>query len=212
MRDAGLTVLVVLVVGAAAWALAPSGSPGFSDAGVRAGVLVILGAGVLGSSLREPSRRHLGAELLAIVVGGAWVLVWLGNGAAAVVALLAWLLPWSWVLPLRVAGRFGLARVVYLGVSGAMLASPWLVPRSWNDLPRTTLEWNPLVRLHGTVLGEDWFHGPTLYPRVGEGHYRYPELGDGLTIPLVSAAAAVLLAGVLAQIGRRYAASTAKQA
>jgi hypothetical protein len=178
---------------------------------VRAGVLVILGAGVLGSSLREPSRRHFGAELLAIAVGGAWVLVWLGNGAAAVVALLAWLLPWSWVLPLRVVGRSGLARVAYLGASGAMLATPWLVPGSWNDLPRPALEWNPLVRLHGTVLGEDWFHGPTLYPRVGEGYYRYPELGEGLTIPLASAAAAVLLAGVLAQIRRRYAVSTARQ-
>ena len=211
MRDAGLTVLVVLVVGAAAWALAPSGSPGFSDGGVRAGGLVILGAGVLGSSLREPSRRHFGAELLAIAVGGAWVLVWLGNGAAAVVALLAWLLPWSWVLPLRVVGRSGLARVAYLGASGAMLATPWLIPRSWDDLPRPVLDCNPLVRLHGTVLGEDWFHGPTLYPRVGEGHYRYPELGDGLAIPLACAAAGVAVAALLAHVRRGSAASTPSQ-
>lgn len=212
MRDAALTVLVVLAVGAAAWALVPSGSPGFSHAGVRAGVLVILGTGVLGATLHQPARRRLGTELLAIGLGGVWVLLWLGNGAAAAVAVLAWLLPWCWVLPVRAVGRPGLARLVYLMVSGAMLATPWLIPRGWSDVPRRALEWNPLVRLHGTVLGEDWLHGPTLYPRVGEGYYRYPELADGLAFPLVSAVVAVLLAGLLAQVRRRYVVPLATQA
>lgn len=211
MRGVALTFLAVLVVGSAAWAIVPTGSPGFSASGVRAGVLVVLGTGVLGAALHEPARRRLALELLAIGLGGVWVLVWLGNGAAAAVAVLAWLLPWCWVLPVRAAGRPALARLAHLLVAGAMLATPWLIPRSWDDLPRPVLDCNPLVRLHGTVLGEDWFHGPTLYPRVGEGHYRYPELGDGLAIPLACAAAGVAVAALLAHVRRRSAASTPSQ-
>ena len=98
MRGVALTFLAVLVVGSAAWAIVPTGSPGFSASGVRAGVLVVLGTGVLGAALHEPARRRLALELLAIGLGGVWVLVWLGNGAAAAVALVRFLVfPGAWL-------------------------------------------------------------------------------------------------------------------
>lgn len=212
MRGLALTILAVLAVGATAWALVPSGTPGFAGASVRVGVLVILGAGVLGASLHGAGGRRLLLELLAMVGGGCWVLSWLGDGTAAALAMSAWLIPWCWTLPLRCCGRPGLARMAFLGASGAMLATPWLVPRTWSDLPAWVLDWNPLARLHGSILSEDWFHGPTLYPRVGERYYAYPDAGDGLVIPLLTAAGAVMVAIALAGVRRRYAASAAIQA
>ena len=44
MRGVALTFLAVLLVGSAAWAIVPTGSPGFSASGVRAGVLVAVSA------------------------------------------------------------------------------------------------------------------------------------------------------------------------
>jgi len=191
-----------VAVGAVAWTLVPGDARGFAASGVRVGVLMILAAGVFGASLGQPGRRRLILELLAVGLTGFWGLAWTGEFGASVVIWGFLLLPWCWVLPLRGVGWCGLGRLVYLTVAAALLGTPWLVPPAWNELPGWSLAWNPLIRLHGVVLGEDWLHGPVLYPRVGERFYLYPEGFSGLAPLLGAAGAAILVALVGTRLSR----------
>lgn len=211
---------------AAAWGGAILGAAGVSlllgqgDDGWAAarclGTYMLAGAALLAAALGAPHRRQVLAEGGGVALGA---LVGVGLAARAgltgtqalqVGALLAgaWLLPWSWAQPLRALGLVACARVVCLGSSALLVGTPYLVPppggADWADLPGWVAEWNPLARLHGTVIGVDWFHGPLLYGRVGERRYEYPELGEGVLVPAGSALVALLVAwGVAFLWGRR---------
>lgn len=198
------------VIGAAA-SLTTAGSAGFSDEVVGASIAVILGAAVLGALVGVVTRATLLSELTGMV-GGAGGAAWLaGDARVGALACGAWLIPWSVGLPVRAAGQVAVGRVVTLATAAVLYGTPWLVPERWRDLPNWVLTWNPLVRLHGSVLGEDWFHGPTLYRRVGENFYVYPDPGEALAGPLILVGASLALAAAVALGRERYAAVTARQ-
>lgn len=186
--------------------------PGFEDGVVRAGLLILFGAGALGAGAGSLSGSGVWVREIGGMASGALIGAWFTSElATAGLLLLAWGVPWACGLPLRGLGSVGGGRLVTLVTAACLYGTPWFVPRRWSDLPSWVLEWNPLVRLHGSLHGEDWFHGPTLYPRVGERFYVYPEPEAGFMAPL-----AVIVGGVVAALGlrllrKRYAALPARQ-
>jgi hypothetical protein len=166
----------------------PAGGAGFSATSIRVSVLVILGVAALGALVGSVEGRSVMRELLGIVAGGTAVFFLSGGGktgpTVAALAVTAWGVPWGWSLVPRRMGFLAGGRVVLLAGAALLLGTPWLVPPSWSRVPDWVLDLNPLARLHGSTLGEDWLHGPTLYPRIGEGYYIYPDPLEGL-FPLI---------------------------
>jgi hypothetical protein len=183
---------------------AASPVPGTADL-VLAPWMMAGGAVLLGLGGVRPRRVLLEWSLLALAtVGLALGTLPAGAGPwpATATILAAWALPWALAHPLRVLGFRGGATVLGLGSFGFLLVLPILVGREGlvsqgflvrGALPGWALQLSPLARLHGSVLGTDWFHAPGLYPRVGEAYYAYPAWGEGLWVPAISALLALLL-------------------
>ena len=107
MRDVLIPSAIAAAVVAVAWGLTPDGPPGFDTRVVRVGVLVILGAGLLGASTGSPSRATLTRECIAMAVGSAAAGWMVGGVSTAALVAGAWLIPWSVGLPARAAGLYG---------------------------------------------------------------------------------------------------------
>ncbi|MAG55774.1 MAG: hypothetical protein CMJ83_05745 [Planctomycetes bacterium] len=215
-----VAALLPLILGIVVYVLVPDGAGGFAQTGTRLGLLVILVAAGFGATVRAYGRDAIlydGVMLLS-GAGAASAIAFVGGldvdaaSRAAAVAGLAWGLPLAYSMPFRALGLVTTGRVTYLVAAAAMLGTPWLVPMEWNELPSWVLEWNPLSRLHGAVLEEDWFHGPVLYRRLGENLYRYPGWAECLALQLKLAVRAVALAAVFGLARADYVALRATQA
>lgn len=170
------------------------------EAALEVGVLMISLSAVLCAGGGPLTLRSVVTELLAMISGaviGSFLIVTASEGritpwAAGISVASCWWLPWATSLLFRSLGADGLALASGLLVLGLQISTPFLLPSVFTDLPRGVryspyapipewvLELNPLVRVHGSLLGQDWFHAPMLYPRVGERAYHYPEWSAGV--------------------------------
>lgn len=199
-----------LLAALAAGVLAGAGE-GAENAGARIGLTYLLGAALLAPWIGARGVRPLAAEvaallLAALAAGGLALSSGLAGGPAleaAILVLAGLAIPWAFAQVPRGLGWSTTGRLVFLGGVALIAGTPYLLRSGGGALPRWVVSWNPLARLLGGPLGLDWFHGPTLYPRVGEGYYRYPDLRAEIAAPLVSALIALMAAAALARVRRR---------
>jgi hypothetical protein len=199
------------VAACAAWSLAGSGEgPEFQ--GARIGLTFLLGAALLAPWLGRAGAGAIALEVAAIVLvalaaGGLGALAGLEGGpafAATLILLAGLVVPWAWASVARSLGWPTAARLVFLCGVAVISGTAYLVRSAAGELPPWIVSWNPLARVLGGPVGLDWFHGPTLYPRVGEGYYRYPEMEAEIAAPLVSALLALVAAAAIARARRRH--------
>ena len=179
-------------------ALSGPGAGGFRPESVAQGCFLIWACAMVTLTGPLTPRSWLREFLLGPVLAGglAWALGGFGGSAsqgALLVAVVVFSL-WGIAMPLRAARWGGLGALVGLGLATWCLATPFLLSRGSGAVSSWVADRNALLGLHLTVWGEDWFHAPRIYPRVGEAYYRAPALA-ALLAPMLLAALLGLLAG-----------------
>jgi hypothetical protein len=189
-------VLIPVAIAALLATLIPEGARGFSAESVRLGCFLIAAWGLL-SVLGSLAFRSIVCEWLGLlsIFSSAWVLS--GHLMAALVVGVSVAGGWTLLLLLRSLRLSAAAPAVLLVLGAAAMASPYLLPPKAEELPNFLVTSNPLAQIHHGVMGEDWFHGPSLYRIVGEHYYRAPDperflwIAAGISFALLMLAAAI---------------------
>lgn len=203
IRTSGILLLPPLACGAA-YLLTPAGSSAFGPGSIRAGTFLLVMLGALALPGRRPGRADLGAEAGMLLLSGAGAALLSGGWRAGLLAAATLWGVWGLSLPLRCAGLSGAARAGVLLGGAALAGTAYLLPPAVQQLPFWVGELNPLLHLHMAIHGEEWFHGPILYGRVGEHYYRTPDLALFLARAGIAGAAGFAAAlGIGAVLRRR---------